>query len=368
MRSVSLTVYSLCIKDLTVSELSTSAIPQPERLVALDALRGIAALLVTIAHLTAFYITEHFTIYTAGRFGVVLFFLVSGYVIPPTFARHRSQSVFWIHRLCRLLPLYWMTICIAAILMATIGLQESVFFPARSGVAYMVNLTMIPKFLGYQSVLSVFWSLHVEVLFYILVAATGMVGLQHKSLLVGIALLILVMMSIFVPSIFSFYLAFLPLIWCGTVIHAMTTKGQPLIYATPFFVAAIALSTIAEGQPTLIPLYIGTEVVAFMLFIIALRRPQWFAWRGLVWLGSISYSLYLLHLLVLAVVPPIGPPTVGISIWLGCCLIVSALAERWIERPSIALGRWLTQPRRTRTLAQPVPSPIEDSNVLAQHA
>jgi peptidoglycan/LPS O-acetylase OafA/YrhL len=67
------------------------------------------------------------------------------------------------------------------------------------------------------------------------------------------------------------------------------------------------------------------------------------------WLGQISFSLYLLHLPVLLTVfhlfsgkAPIG---VLVSATIVLSLVVAHLAYRWVEVPSMALGRWVTRPR-----------------------
>jgi len=76
----------------------------------LDALRAIAALLVVYAHLSRFLFRDARAFTSewlhAGPAGVMLFFLVSGYIIPASLERHGSLRAFWISRGCRLFPLY----------------------------------------------------------------------------------------------------------------------------------------------------------------------------------------------------------------------------------------------------------------------
>ena len=86
----------------------------PSRLDFLDALRGIAALLVVVQHVGERYIgwIPGFaaTWFSFGRFGVTIFFLVSGFVIPYAFEKENAVRSFWIKRFFRLYPLYWLSL------------------------------------------------------------------------------------------------------------------------------------------------------------------------------------------------------------------------------------------------------------------
>jgi peptidoglycan/LPS O-acetylase OafA/YrhL len=323
---------------------------QPDRFFVLDALRGIAAVVVVIAHAVQLcYGYELEFLHGMGRFGVVLFFLVSGFVIPASFARS-SQRTFWIRRLCRLFPAYWTTIGIAAVLAWLNWLPASPFYGTRSVATYVVNLTMVPNFFNYSSVLFVFWSLHIELVFYLFVAVMGLLGIQHKTSLVGLVLLVATLAPAFVPELpFTlYYPLFLAIIWCGTVFQRVHYGHESLLSAAPFVAAALVLVWLAEGSTARALYHKGGTLTAFAVVLVALRHPTWFQRPLLVWLGTVSYSLYLLHLLVLAVVPASGPPVLSVTIWVICMLLVAAVAERWIERPSLALGRHLTAPRERR--------------------
>ena len=84
--------------------------PGAARLGWLDALRGIAALTVAVYHLALpFYWVPHGTQIPSyadpGIFGVLLFFLVSGYIVPASLERRGDVRAFWIGRICRIYPL-----------------------------------------------------------------------------------------------------------------------------------------------------------------------------------------------------------------------------------------------------------------------
>ena len=88
------------------------------RLAWLDALRGIAALCVVYAHFGTRVLPQvHRAVYNVfdpGLYGVLVFFLVSGYIVPASLERRGSVRHFWLSRLFRLFPLF--VFAIAAVL------------------------------------------------------------------------------------------------------------------------------------------------------------------------------------------------------------------------------------------------------------
>src|SRR5260370_12619806 len=89
------------------------------RLAWLDALRGFAALCVVFDHATTLVVTPvHSFLYqwlNFGQYGVFVFFLVSGYIIPASLERKGSIRGFWISRGFRLYPLYVLAIVASAV-------------------------------------------------------------------------------------------------------------------------------------------------------------------------------------------------------------------------------------------------------------
>lgn len=89
--------------------------------------------------------------------------------------------------------------------------------------------------------------------------------------------------------------------------------------------------------------YVGTA-----LFFAAFLIPQWLARPAMVWLGAVSYSLYLLHPLVMQccswLASRAGSPFLAIAM-LGAgfplSLLAAHLAYRFVELPSIRLGHML---------------------------
>ena len=81
-----------------------------KRLAWLDALRGIAALCVVFDHLSYSVLqpvrASVYHWFDPGQYGVFVFFLVSGYIVPASLERKGSVRGFWVSRVFRLYPLY----------------------------------------------------------------------------------------------------------------------------------------------------------------------------------------------------------------------------------------------------------------------
>ncbi|MGN9788422.1 acyltransferase family protein [Nonomuraea sp. ZG12] len=151
----------------------------------LDALRGVAALVVVYEHaLNPLYpelreVTGPW--FDAGMYGVMVFFLVSGYVIPASLERHGSVSGFWIGRVFRLYPL-WAVVVTAALLLAATGIDPlHIWLTDRPASAVLGHLTMLQDLLNVPNVLNVLWTLSYEMAFYLLVTALYLARAHLRS-------------------------------------------------------------------------------------------------------------------------------------------------------------------------------------------
>jgi peptidoglycan/LPS O-acetylase OafA/YrhL len=152
----------------------------------LDALRGVAAMMVVIQHSLELVwpAWERFslTYFRPGEFGVVLFFLCSGFIIPASLERHGSQSRFWVGRFFRLYPLYWTVLAMVLVLHFGFGRYpldpQYVHHPLRATAG---NATMVQDFLGVPLALGQSWSLAYELAFYGIVSALFVAGLHRRS-------------------------------------------------------------------------------------------------------------------------------------------------------------------------------------------
>ncbi|TQK52397.1 peptidoglycan/LPS O-acetylase OafA/YrhL [Streptomyces sp. SLBN-118] len=160
--------------------LSTAA-----RLAWLDVVRGIAALTVTLHHLSGELfvgfggaVREWFD---PGIFGVMAFFLVSGYIVPASLERRGDVRAFWTGRLLRLYPLCLVVFVAAAVLVPQRFSAVDVSVHQHPLLAAVANATMLQDLLGLRSGLPVMWTLTYEMVFYYLVTLLFMAGAHRRS-------------------------------------------------------------------------------------------------------------------------------------------------------------------------------------------
>ncbi|EKD06260.1 acyltransferase family protein [Limnospira platensis] len=141
-----------------------------QRLWELDVLRGIAALSVVLFYYTSQYSTLYghsdqvWFYWGLGRHGVEFFFIVSGFVILITLERTKSCLDFIIKRFSRLYPAYWVGIILTFTITAIAQLPDlQVSFSDA-----LLNLTMFQWLFNVPNVDKVYWTLRIEICFYIM--------------------------------------------------------------------------------------------------------------------------------------------------------------------------------------------------------
>jgi peptidoglycan/LPS O-acetylase OafA/YrhL len=154
------------------------------RLAWLDVLRGLAALAVVFNHFGYFLPsgvkTPVYQWINPGDYGVFVFFLISGYIVPASLERKGSVRTFWVSRLFRLYPLYLLAVAIAVTLymMHVGGLRGEGADPETS---ILSQTLMMSNVLAGQNVPNVVWSLSYEMIFYLLLTALFMARVHRRS-------------------------------------------------------------------------------------------------------------------------------------------------------------------------------------------
>ncbi|MFS8124529.1 acyltransferase family protein [Rhizobium sp. BR 250] len=167
-----------------------SADRNPGRWIYVDSIRGMAALAVIYFHIAEvaykgrfisnsaeYYLFYVFTEYVdLGKIAVVMFFAVSGFVIPFSLLKAGNAPLrgFAISRFFRLYPAYWVSMMLA---LAIIPLVRGDVFTLKQIIA---NVTMLQQFLGQQNILGVYWTLQIEIVFYVVSGVLFYVRLLHK--------------------------------------------------------------------------------------------------------------------------------------------------------------------------------------------
>src|SRR5215469_4424811 len=135
------------------------------RLAWLDALRGFAALCVVFDHGTTLVLRSlHAYLYqwlNFGQYGVFVFFLVSGYIIPASLERKGSVRGFWTGRVFRLYPPYLLALGISLVGFA-FGVVSLAGANRHWLIAALSWLLMMPNMMAGANVPNVTWTLSYE--------------------------------------------------------------------------------------------------------------------------------------------------------------------------------------------------------------
>ncbi len=154
------------------------------RLAWLDVLRGFAALCVVFDHGSTLMLvpvrTYLYHWFNLGQYGVFVFFLVSGYIVPASLERRGSVRGFWISRAFRLYPMF--IVAVALSLIAAWAGYGPYFGAGANPLAALLSwLFMLQNFNGGLNVPVVTWTLSYEMAFYLLLAALFSWGVHRRS-------------------------------------------------------------------------------------------------------------------------------------------------------------------------------------------
>jgi peptidoglycan/LPS O-acetylase OafA/YrhL len=365
-----------------------------EKLAFIDALRGLAALMVVACHVA--YIPfpnlpvspTLLRLINSGKAGVVLFFIISAFTLCLSFELRKSDFTpaqirdFYLRRLFRILPLFLISIPIA---WARDFIVYDYARPLPQALASSMSI-FIPN--DYNGLVWASWTLGVELLFYLLFPFVFRIRNSLGRALFGLtaAILAYLFTSILIAThavqavplrLKEFHYQALALLDSDirfSILHNLQffMLGTVFYYLYRDYVAVGALSRgagrflTATGLSSFIlfvffyPRSIETVLygrnlfigVSFFLFVLgcSVYQSRLVVNRWIVSLGLISYSLYLLHPPLIALFLPLFLRIYALSIpatisYLLCLLItlavlfpVSAFAFRYIEKPGMAFG------------------------------
>jgi peptidoglycan/LPS O-acetylase OafA/YrhL len=358
------------------------------RLRHIDALRAIAALLVVWRHAADAFVVPgmrgHWLADIAdgidvGRIGVVVFFLVSGYVIPFSIHPERPTAIgsFLIKRFFRIFPAYWLSLPLGALTTWWIWGKS---FGWRE---LLVNLTLLQDAFGVASAQGgLYWTLLVEWIFYllcvVLLLGRSLANPRHLALvaaaLAGAAALVFLALWLGRPLVGN-WLAFgflnLSLMVCGTLYRTCVVEraaaddaplrnGVRVLFACHVLVFPFA-ALLAFGAQGRIALSYAIAVLLFAggvsLFPLRTRITDW--------LGRISYSIYLFHPVVfMSLLWCLGRQAVDawwrtqhrgwyIALNIVLTIALADLVYRRVEEPAMRYGRRLAARRAARRALRP---------------
>jgi peptidoglycan/LPS O-acetylase OafA/YrhL len=365
----------------------SSAAPAGSRIGALDAMRGIACLLVVLHHLWQ-TLPDAATAPWAGLLGfglgmtplealrtgrapVMFFFVLSGYVLSLPLLRGGGGGypVYALRRICRIWLPFAAAVLFSALLLRLVGnapVEASRWFhqeswteaPSAAGILAHLLMLGTADAVGLNNVMwSLVHELRISLVFPLVVLAARLPLLPTSALMVGIqlgadaALLagghpLRPYHGTDLAHSFLITAHFLPAFLLGAVLarHGALLLGRldalPRIVRLLLWPGALSMLTFRVDAVS--------SAGAGLLILLVLRSAA--AQRGLTtrpldWLGRVSFSLYLIHLPLLLVGVRLFSGLLPLPAILGGVFILALIAaeamHRWVETPSIALGRWL---------------------------
>ncbi|MGY1886454.1 MULTISPECIES: acyltransferase family protein [unclassified Blastococcus] len=330
------------------------------RLRALDGLRFVAAFAVVAFHFTGrdnpgwdenvgevFPRLSAITVY--GGFGPYLFFMISGFVILMS-AWGRSMPSFIASRVGRLYPAYWAAVVIIAIVLWIFPIMKHWEDLGLAGV--LVNLTMFQTAFGVAHVDGVFWTLWIELKFYVLLALVGLAGgfTRGRMLLFCLAWPLLGAMVGRTPLGIAFLEpTYAPFFCIGIVLYLAHRFGWDLPtglilgvnVATALWICKdhyipwserVAGVEVSMGTLTLVMFgCVGAVVLATLTPVARLD------WRWLTTAGALTYPLYLVHEIpgwvLIQKISPVLPAYATLAVVTSIVLVAAYAIHRFVERP-----------------------------------
>jgi peptidoglycan/LPS O-acetylase OafA/YrhL len=279
-----------------------------KRFLELDGLRGIAAFGVMFFHFTGKY--DEFFGHTSPpllsiprSYGVELFFIISGFVMLMMLGKTRSIWDFAVARIGRLYPTYW-----AAIILTFGIVSLASFWPEGQPSLRdtLINFTMLQQFVGAQNVDGAYWTFQVQLLFQVLLGAIFVLGLLRRIEWVAAGLLLLsiadwasirsgfasttaggILNDLLTLALaqrrITYFVTGMILFLCWK--HGLTPLRGALV------LASVAVTFVTLGGEAGLVHGIHTTIVA----LAALGMLPFLRYRPFVFLGFISYPLYLIH-------------------------------------------------------------------------
>ncbi len=332
--------------DATADQGGLEQVSGPDRVASLTGIRAVAALLVVGTH--AAYTTGK---YPQGYFGLVcsrmeigvpIFFVLSGFLLfrpwvksAATGGAEPSVRRYAWHRVRRIMPAYVVTVLLAYLIyhFRTAGPNAG-----HTWIGLLRNLTLTQIYTGnyitayLHQGLTQMWSLAVEAAFYVVLPLLAYLLLvvlcrrqwRPRLVLVGLGALALISPAwlilvhlitsvpngarLWLPTYLIWFLAGMSL----TVLQAMGVRCYAFAALPLAVICYFIASTPIAGDPTTSPLGLAqalykavfyAAIAALAVAPLALGNQGWYcrflATRPMVWLGEISYEIFLIHLVTM---------------------------------------------------------------------
>lgn len=291
------------------------------RIYQIDLFRFIAAMIVVLYHYlfrgwaadnkSDVIFNEIGPFFKYGYLGVDLFFIISGFVITLSI-KHRSISKFIISRLSRLYPIYWICLILTFFVIILYGAPR---YSANFN-QFFINLSMFQNYLGVASIDGVYWTLYVEMKFYIFIIGTYLIINKIKEMKIEYLVLVWLSLSLLNIPFHDFFIFkilnyFFILKWssyfiAGMIFYQIYKNGESIKYYS-LLVISLAMSLYyaflkigyleLKFNTTFSPIIVGIIIFIFYLtiFFVTTNKMKKINSPKLIKLGLLTYPLYLIH-------------------------------------------------------------------------
>jgi peptidoglycan/LPS O-acetylase OafA/YrhL len=305
------------------------------RFVFIDALRGIAAFAVLFHHLLHNSVMGvplqqvlprlFVEINRYSALGVQIFFVLSGFVIAHSLRNNpltgKSLGNFILRRQLRLDPTYWLILLLAlALHRVELAIPGLVTPPMPTVSEILFNAVYLQNILGVEQVVMVAWTLCIEIQFYLvfitLLATGNWLDRRIKGaapgtasavlvFITGLLSLALVQFKAFPAWFIHYWFYFAAGVLCYWAVRQAVKQWVFICFAILLGVnLLVAFANRPNSHDMLAPAMLVGFLTAVGIYYVGRRDQLTSLWnhRPLQYLGRISYSLYLVHHIVIIVV------------------------------------------------------------------
>jgi peptidoglycan/LPS O-acetylase OafA/YrhL len=308
----------------------------------LDALRGLGALCVLVFHYSTrfhelFPQAAHVPFsFLGGNYRVLLFFAISGFAIFFTLDRIGTVADFAVNRFARLYPAYLVA------MLLTLGIE----YLARATQlligpgAILANMTMLQGFAFLPEVDGAYWTLTVEIAFYVcMVALWKWTGLRRLEPVLAAWLAVRWLYALWpgMPErmVMLLVLRYLPFFIIGMLSYRIWAGQRSWRRQIPYALLALLSVATVDSWDLLL-----AAILLLALFMALIRgRLRFLAVRPLVWMVGNSYSFYNIQqhvgfVVMLKVAQAGYGPWTGFGAAFAVALVLGFAINRLVERPA----------------------------------
>lgn len=333
-----------------------------------DGLRGFAAFWVVLFHLSEGQHIDHIknalpshifnVVFGYGHLGVAIFFVLSGFVMALTAHKVKFNftiaTKFILRRLTRLAPPYYFAIAFALIFIFIKSKALHIDYQFTSISIITQHLFFVQDYFQTKQINTVFWTLCIEVQFYIVFSmlvwladylSTTYDMIHARSIIIiaccSLALLWplkLISTTFWHGGFIGYWYSFL----AGVIVcWGWSNKNILLKVATLYCCLLLIIGLITKDSFILVA---GLTASTILLASALNKMHRWLNWPILQWLGLVSYSLYLLHnpitgasikIAKMAFADGLVSDIFSMCVSIAACLVTACLSYLLVESPCI---------------------------------